>query len=148
MTSQFRLLIPLLFALSTLGGSQLSTREAQGLRVNIFQLLANPERFDGRTVRTIGYLTMGHESDFLYAYETDAVNLLPNRIGIEISDSSHALAPCKNGNYVVLVATFKKAKEDQVVKGIFRDVKRCQIWSDPAKPLSQVLREMPGAAKQ
>jgi hypothetical protein len=141
------IVLRLVFLLCCLVGlpSAQSARVQTGLKTNMFQLLANPERFDGKTVRVIGYLTMGHEADFLYPYESDATNLIvSNRIGIVVPQQLRSFPNCRGGKYVRVVATFKKLDEDQSGIGAFTDVRACDLWSDPAAPLSETLHSIPG----
>ncbi len=113
--------------------------------MSMFQLIATPERFDGRFISVVGFLTLGRERDGLFAYETDAVHhLSSNGVLVDSTEKMREQAASLNRKYVILVGTFKKADKDQFIAGTITNITRCEIWSDPAKPISLRLKEIPG----
>jgi len=44
--------------------------------VSLVRLIANPELFDGKMIRTYGYLVLKHEETVLYLSEESAENLI------------------------------------------------------------------------
>lgn len=59
--------------------------------VSPIQLIANPEKYENKTVTVKGYLVFSHEkgrviATFLYLHEEDARNLLPNEITVVSSE--------------------------------------------------------------
>lgn len=112
--------------------------------VSMVQLIATPERFDGRLISVRGFLTLGREHDRLSAYEADAVHFLSNAVDVERTEKMNADAAFLNRKYVVIVGVFRQADKQQLHIGTITKITRCQFWSDPAKPISLRLKEIPG----
>ncbi len=101
--------------------------------VSLVQLVATPERFDGKAVRVIGFLHLEPEGTALYLHSEDLIYTL-----------------VKNGVWVNPTADFKKKLSDRYVliegtfdardhghkglwSGAIRDVTRATPWSPKAK---------------
>src|SRR3984885_10517237 len=54
------------------------------LGVTLVQLIANPEKFDGKLIRVIGFLRLAHEGNVLYLHREDYENaILGNGIWVD-----------------------------------------------------------------
>jgi hypothetical protein len=125
-------------------GRSQTASSPQPVMVSMFQLIATPERFDGRLISVVGFLTIGYERTRLFAYETDAVHHLWNGVAVDSTEKMREQVPSLNLKYVVLVGIFKQADKEQLIIGTITKITRCQMWSDPAKPISLRLKEIPG----
>jgi hypothetical protein len=55
----------------------------QSISVSLIQLIANPERYNGKPVRLIGFLRLEFEGDALYLHREDYERGLPNGIWVD-----------------------------------------------------------------
>jgi len=112
--------------------------------VSMIQLIANPERFDGRSVRVLGYLTIAHEPKhgvqvILWLSEQDAKTLLN---GVLVIPSKEMLRDEEKLNrmYVSITGdyhTIHTRDEDPPGTGLIKDVQSCTVWSDPSRPIGE-----------
>jgi hypothetical protein len=72
---------------------------------SLIQLIATPERFDGKRVRVLGFAHLEFEGDALYLHREDMVAALAvNAVGLEIDrERSKAL----RNSYVIVEGRFK-----------------------------------------
>ena len=120
----------------------------QAVSVSMLQLLTTPEQFDGKLVSVIGFLTMDHEGDLLFAHQEDAVHvILGNAIHIEGTKQMFAGREKLDMKYVKALGTFKASNRRRIpfYSGAIVGIRSCELWSDPAHPISQRLRELPDA---
>ena len=112
------------------------------LTISLFQLLANPERLDRKSVTVEGYLHMEHEPHHpplavLFFHEEDANNLLGwNAVAVQPTDRMLRDEEKIDRMYVMLTGTVRAtpAGNGGFVLLIV-DVQRCDPWSDPRHPL-------------
>jgi hypothetical protein len=113
--------------------------------VSMFQLIATPERFDGKLISVVGFLTLGREADDVFPYELDVIHLLTsNAVAVERTKEMEKNEASLNRKYVHLIGIFRKADKEQLGVGLITKITTCQIWSDPNLPISRRLREIPG----
>lgn len=75
--------------------------------VSIIQLIANPEKYDGKTITVIGFMTVAFESDMLYLSHEDFQHaILPNALWFERNPQIMADSEKLDMNYVEVVGTF------------------------------------------
>lgn len=107
----------------------------------LIALLANRERFDGKQVTLIGYLVLDHQKKhaataFLFLHEEDAKNLLPNAVEVVPSEQMLRDEEKINGMYVMMTGIVRLVPTPKGSYGIvIKDVRGCQVWSDPRRPL-------------
>lgn len=104
--------------------------------VSVAGLLVVPERFDGRHVRTQGFLTTGFENEFLYpARESAEYRLIVDQIRIE-DISSFALGDDFRG-FVTMQGIFRRSERDSgFAQGIIESVTRLEsLQRDDEKAL-------------
>lgn len=110
--------------------------------VSIVELLANQDRFDGKLVTLVGFLTIDTQKKhaamaFLHLHEEDAKHLLPN--GLEVVPSQQMLRDQEkiNGMYVVITGLLHIVPNENGSHGIvMKDVRSCKLWSDPRRPIT------------
>lgn len=80
----------------------------QAKEVSLIQLMGNPEKFDGKTVRVIGFLRLELEANVLYLHREDFERLiLPNGIWIELTDAQLRSSQKLSDNYAVVEGRFE-----------------------------------------
>jgi hypothetical protein len=128
-----------LFASLLLCGSVRSNKEAP-LTISMIQLLANPERFDRKSVTVWGFLVMErqpqHSPDAsLSLHEEDAENLLGNAVPVQPTERMVRDAERIDRMYVILTGTVRVShvENEGSAFGIV-DIQRCDPWSDPHRP--------------
>lgn len=91
--------------------------------VSMAALLANPERFDGERIRTVGYLESDAIGNVLFFHREDYVNAL-HRNGVVLN--TPVSPQCQRGRYVLLEGIFKPSNStwDLSVAGSL-DVLQC-----------------------
>lgn len=127
MKSVFSLVLILALCLPVVGAECASS-------VSVIQLIATPERFDGKQVVVIGYLKLG-EWPSLALHEVDVTHsILANTIDIDPTSEMMAHHASLTGKYVEVVGIFRMGPRH----GRITSIKNCKVWSDPAHPFSEV----------
>ena len=127
-------LVGLVLGCSILAGPS-ALAEDQPVPVSIIQLIATPEKFDGRLVTVIGFLGIG-ERAFLCLHREDAEHLLAsNSVAVIPSEEMKRHREQLNRMYVRIVGVFHtvSAEGGWLVSQI-RDIKQCYVVSDPSRP--------------
>ena len=109
------------------------------------ELIANPEKYDNKTVTVLGYLSFFHEKHrviaaFLYLHEEDAKNLLPNEIVVVPSEQMLQDEEKIDRKYVILTGRFRAVRaggNSPPEIGVIEDVVDCTPWSDPRRPIGE-----------
>jgi hypothetical protein len=140
-----------LFLASLLLSGPLRPTKDEPINMSLIQLLANPERFDRKSVRVWGYLLMehqpGHSPDAtLFFHKEDADNLLGNGVPVGLSERMLRDAEKIDRMYVILAGTVRvtHAENGGSMVGI-ADIQYCSPWSDPSRPIG--LRNEKGQTK-
>jgi hypothetical protein len=86
--------------------------------VSMVQLLATPEKFDGKLVRVFGFLRLEFEGDALYLHrEDDTQGLTRNALWVDRTEAIEREQEKLNAHYVLIEATFDA--EDTGHMGLF-----------------------------
>ncbi|WDF54896.1 hypothetical protein [Mucilaginibacter sp. KACC 22063] len=88
-----------------------STHHSIVNEVSLITLIANPDRYNGKQVRVIGYLNLEFEANSIYLHEDDyRQSIDKNGLWIEFKpDSTHLLEKAEyNHHYVLMEGTFSK----------------------------------------
>lgn len=136
--------VSLIFALGILLATAQSSTE-QPIPVSLIQLIANPEKYDGKLVFGIGFLNLSREGDILYVSREDFDNvILENGIWIDRTEEIGRNREKLNLKYVKFVGTFHAGHRGHAYyhSGGMSDIKSCIAWSDPGHPLRQKMDEM------
>jgi len=111
--------------------------------VTMIQLIANPDRYNGKEVTLIGFLRMGSEGDTLYLSSEDYRHDTPNGLRLERSPDMMRNREVLDLNYVLVVGTFRAASSgpSRIVlwAGSITNVTKSMLWSDMRNPRSEKL---------
>jgi hypothetical protein len=112
-----------------------------GLRVpapvSMLQLIANPEKFDGKSVGAIGYLISHNGSGFLYLHREDAdFGLYVNALKIEFDPGWPSADAGFDSHYLYVIGKFdaKDKGPRAAFGGSIKDAKVIALWSAPKVP--------------
>jgi hypothetical protein len=118
--------------------------------VSMLQLIANPNQFNGSLICVTGFLTMEHEGDLLFLHQEDAEHMiLENAIRIDETKQMRADAEQIDGKYVRITGVFliTDRRRYPFFGGGIGKLRSYQVWSDPRKPVSRKVLEMPGVVR-
>jgi hypothetical protein len=100
--------------------------------VSLVKLIANPEKYDGKTIQIIGYLNLEFEGNAVYLHKEDYEHGL-TRNGFWVNFSG----PIKEGKslgsskkYVIIVGKFdmKSHGHGSLFGGTIKDISRLDTW--------------------
>lgn len=100
--------------------------------VSMVQLIADPKRFDGETVRVIGYLHLEFEGNAVYLHREDFERSIPqNGIWIELTEAQQKSSTKLNNGYVLVEGTFSASEKGHldIWPGSLQRVSRVSNWS-------------------
>jgi len=99
--------------------------------VTLVRLIANPEKFDGKLIRVIGFLRLEFEGNVLYLHREDFENaILGNGIWVEVTPVVTKQSATLNMNYVLLEGIFSAGERGHMGmwSGTIKQVRRAQLW--------------------
>lgn len=107
--------------------------------VTLVQLIANPEKFDGKTIRVIGFLRLEFEGDVLYLHREDYENaILGDGIWVDTTAQMTKQKKALNMHYVLLEGTFSANDRGHMGmwSGTIKKIRRAMVWpfGDSARP--------------
>jgi hypothetical protein len=108
--------------------------------VPLIRLIAAPEKFQGILVRTLGFVRLEFEGNVIYPYKEDYKNgLVGNGIWLDINNKDIEQNYKHGMKYFLIVATFDANRRGHfgMWSGSLTNIKRFEIWSDPANPRSE-----------
>lgn len=111
--------------------------EPRAFDVSMVQLIANPEKYDGKLITVIGFMEIGDENDLIYSHhEDDEHGILANAIWFEITPMIKEKSEILSGNYVLLTGRFtaKRVNYDPVAVGGIKEISRAERWSELKHP--------------
>lgn len=101
--------------------------------VSLLQLIADPEKFDGRPVRFIGFLSIEFEGDAVYLHREDFDHgISKNGLWIDIpSDMTNNQKHEVNMQYVICAGVFRAGNRGHLdmFSGAVTNVRRLEFWS-------------------
>ena len=81
------------------------------IRVSLVQLIANPEKYDGKVVFVVGFVSLEFEGSAIYLHEEDYKHALyRNGLWIDIPNDMRRREAGVDRKYVMIIGTFN-AKE-------------------------------------
>jgi len=104
--------------------------------ISLINLIATPERFDGKRVRLVGFLRIEFEGNALYLHEEDLrQGITDNAVWIDLpkgTDRKH-YAPLSD-HYVLVEGRFEANLRGHLnlFSGTITDVTRLEIWASGA----------------
>jgi hypothetical protein len=108
--------------------------------VTMIQLIASPEKFDGKLIRVIGFLRLEFEGDALYLHREDYENtLLGNGIWVDVTPEIAKESDTLNMNYVLLEGVFSSSERGHMGmwSGSITSIRRAQLWISAKHPPSE-----------
>jgi len=122
-------LVALVGIISTLLVAPIMAQEPTG--VTLVQLIANPEKFDGRLIRVIGFLRREFEGDVLYLHREDYENaILGNGIWVNVTPAITKQSAMLNMHYVLLEGVFSSSNRGHMGmwSGAIKQIRRAELW--------------------
>ncbi len=101
--------------------------------VSLIKLIANPEKYNGKTIQVIGYLNLEFEGNAIYLHKEDYENgLTRNGFWVDFSKDIQSKKTLKDYSkrYVIIVGTFdmKELGHMSLFGGGFKNISRLDIW--------------------
>jgi hypothetical protein len=121
----------LTFLFAILCSSELLAQEPQD--VSMVQLISNPEKFNGKVVRVIGFLRIEFEGNVLYMHREDYdYAILGNGVWVDLPEFSLKNKDRVNLKYVILVGQFSSKDRGHMGmwSGSFNNVQRLERWRE------------------
>jgi len=104
--------------------------------VSLIQLIVQPEKFDGKPVRFIGFLRIEFEGDAIYLHREDFDHGISNNgVWIHIpADMTKHQKDEVNMHYVICAGVFKASDRGHMgmFSGAIASVRRLESWSVPS----------------
>jgi hypothetical protein len=111
----------------------------------MLQLIATPEKFDGKLVAVIGFLSLEPEGCAIYPNKEDYENvILENALWLDVPESMLKDREKLELKYVRIEGTFRAGHEKRnwFSAGGITSIVSSRFWSDPAHPLEGRIRSM------
>jgi len=108
------------------------TKAEEPADVSLVQLIANPQNFDGRLIRVIGFLRLEFEGNVLYLHREDYENaILGNGIWVDVTPDIKKQSKTLNMNYVLLEGIFSSSDRGHMGmwSGSIKKIGRAQLWN-------------------
>ncbi len=105
--------------------------------VPLIRLIVVPEKYHGVFVRTLGFVRLEFEGNVMYPHREDCMHaLIGNGIWIDVDEKHFKQASTHGMKYCLIEATFDANERGHLGmwSGSFKSIRRFEIWSDPAKP--------------
>jgi hypothetical protein len=119
-------LLTLLFALLVI-----PSKAEQPVDVSLIQLIANPEKFDGKHIRVIGFLRIEFEGNALYLHREDyQIGLLKNAIWVDVTPEMEKQSSKLDKQYVLLEGIFSANEKGHwgSFSGSIKRINRAMLW--------------------
>lgn len=101
---------------------------------SMLQLIATPERFDGKAVIVFGFVVLNDESSTLFFRSDDYQHsLLADAIALDRNELLQKEKNQVNLTYVRLSGVFHAVRTG-AASGRITNIDSCTVWSDPAHP--------------
>jgi len=111
------------------------------MAASLIQLLATPEKFEGRFISIRGFLVvLGGEHDIadytLNLNQEDAENEVGNQIDVVPNDQMKEDREKIDRMYVILTGTVHGVHAaNGTYFAVIKDIRHCRSWSDPKHPI-------------
>jgi hypothetical protein len=105
--------------------------------VSIIQLIANPQSYDGKRVRIIGFLHLEFEGNAIYLHREDFQEAIDkDALWIDVpKDMTRTQIQEVNDHYVICTGSFVSAKHGHMGmnSGTMGQITRLQVWTSPSR---------------
>ena len=121
---------------------QLAHRFSDGsepIDVGMVALLAEPQKYEGKLIRTIGFMCIEFENDALYLHEEDyRYGEIKNSFRLRLSESQRKQFKDLRLKHVVIEAkVYANGLEATEWAGALGDIKRLELWVVDRGPVPQ-----------
>ena len=106
-------------------------RAQEPTNVTLVQLIGNPQKFDGKLIRVIGFLRLEFEGNVLYLHREDYENaILGDGIWVDVTPTMQKQSGTLNMSYVLLEGTFDSKDKGHLGmwSGAITSIRRAQVW--------------------
>ena len=106
-------------------------KAAEPVKVTLVQLIANPEKFDGKLIRVIGFLRLEFEGDVLYLHREDYEHaILGDGIWVDVTPEMTKQKETLNMHYVLLEGIFSSGERGHMGmwSGSIKRIRRAELW--------------------
>jgi hypothetical protein len=139
-------LVVVVMAFAVAGGAQ--DRHPLAEHVSLIQLISSPEKYDGKRVNVVGYLSFdGVDGDGLYLHKEDCDNGIGAN-GFLVDRTKEMLREREKlyDNYVLIVGVFRRERLPyyDYSPGRITNIERCELWSEPGHPIAEKLKALRG----
>jgi len=111
---------------------------------SMIQLLATPDKFDGKNIVVFGFMDFDTEADLLFTSKDDYDNvILANALWIEASEEMYKAKALLNLKYVRIQGIFSAKPRGRFGSyvGAITKVGDCTPWSDPSHPAREQVKK-------
>ena len=117
-----------------------NAQKEEPLEVSLIQLIATPERFDGKLVQVWGFLDFDERS-FLFLHKEDHDNaMFSNAIWFDPDPRACGNFTEIDQSYVGLIGVFRMRHNFGIPGGI-TELRKCRLLSRPSHPVNQKEKE-------
>lgn len=123
-------------ALFLLGIWSKTNAAEQPVTVSLVQLIANPEDYDSKFVRVIGFVRLEFEGDAIYLHRDDYMHgLTQNGLWIDVTDDIRSRRAEFDEKYVLIEGTFNAKEKGHLGlwSGTIEKASRWDIWRAPRR---------------
>jgi hypothetical protein len=116
------------------------------VHASMYELVALPNKFDGRRIVVTGFMFLGPRSTELFVHQEDEKHeILENGISLVRTKQMQDQKAELNFKYVRIVGRFKVRDSGipPFTGGVLTDIEGCMLWSDPEHPFHDRLKELP-----
>jgi hypothetical protein len=99
--------------------------------VSMVQLIANPEKYDGKLVRVIGFLRMEFEGNALYLHREDyEKHIAANGIWVDVTSAMNKQEKTLNSRYDIIEGVFSSSDHGHLgmFSGALKKISRAELW--------------------
>jgi hypothetical protein len=123
------MVLPLLLLLSAL--VVIPSKAGPPLQVSLIQLIANPEKYDGKDISVLGFLRIEFEGNALYFHREDyEIGLLKNAIWVDVTPEMKKDQSKFSMHYVLIEGTFSASERGHMgaFSGSIKHINRVMPW--------------------
>ena len=109
---------------------QSSSTSSAPLDLGMVALLADPEKYDGKVIRTIGFMCLEYEGNALYLHEEDfRYGLLKDALSLRLSSAQQKQFKNLSLKYVIIEGTlYANGPERSEYGGAIGNITRLEYW--------------------
>ncbi|MGZ4976197.1 MAG: hypothetical protein ACXV8O_03505 [Methylobacter sp.] len=101
------------------------------LHVSMIQLIANPDEYQGKVIRFIGFLKLAFEGNVIYVHREDYERaIIPNGVWVDIGKEMYKSSRKLSGHYVIVEGQFNAKDKGHMGmwSGTVTAVQRLDRW--------------------